>query len=246
MVAVGLGDPDGDRSRVRTRRARTARDPGPLGLKVFLLTLAIVDDIGAIIVIAVFYSEGIEEALGWVAPRLVVLFFLMSRLGVRRPLLYVFPALVLWVCTFESGVQPPWRVALGLLTPAGSFRDRRVLEKLERRLHLWTSFLVVPVFALASMGVDVDDRPRSAARHRAPSRGESSGVGRRQDRRYRRRYRDRVATPPGPAPRGCDLPAGRWGGRRRLASDSPSRCSSPTSFGGRASMRRSSRFWPLP
>jgi Na+:H+ antiporter, NhaA family len=138
------------------------------GLKLFLLTLAIVDDIGAIIVIAVFYSEGIEAAWLGGAAAALALFFLMRGLGVRLPLLYVFPALVLWVCTFESGVHATIAgVALGLLTPAGSFRDRRVLEQLERRLHLWTSLLVVPVFALANAGVDVGvDALRDAASSR--------------------------------------------------------------------------------
>jgi Na+:H+ antiporter, NhaA family len=137
----------------------------PPGLKLFLLTLAIVDDIGAIVVIAFFYSEGIDAVwLGGAAASLAV-FFLMRAMGARNPLLYVLPALALWVCTFESGVHATIAgVALGLLTPAGSFRDRRVLEQLERRLHLWTSFLVVPVFALANAGVSVGvDALRDAA-----------------------------------------------------------------------------------
>jgi Na+:H+ antiporter, NhaA family len=128
----------------------------PRGAKLFLLTLAIVDDIGAIVVIAVFYSGGIEAA--WLAGAAATLafFFVMRALGARHPLLYVLPAAVLWVCTYQSGVHATIAgVALGLVTPAGSFRDRRVLEQVERRLHLWTSFLVVPVFALANAGVNV-------------------------------------------------------------------------------------------
>jgi NhaA family Na+:H+ antiporter len=128
----------------------------PSGLKLFLLTLAIVDDIGAIIVIAVFYSEGIEPLWLGGAAAALAFFFVMRGMGLRHPLLYVLPAGVLWVCTFESGVHATIAgVALGLVTPAGSFRDRRVLEQVERRLHLWTSFLVVPVFALANAGVSV-------------------------------------------------------------------------------------------
>ena len=135
------------------------------GLKLFLLTLAIVDDIGAIIVIAFFYSEGIEAAwLGGTAASLLVV-LLMRWLGARHPVLYVIPALVLWVCTLESGVHATIAgVALGLLTPAGSFRGRRVLDPLERRFHPWTSFLVVPVFAFANAGVDLGpDTLRDAA-----------------------------------------------------------------------------------
>lgn len=128
----------------------------PSGLKLFLLTLAIVDDIGAIIVIAVFYSEGIEPLWLGGAAATLGFFYVMRRMGLRHPLLYVLPAVVLWVCTLESGVHATIAgVALGLVTPAGSFRDRRVLEQVERRLHLWTSFLIVPVFALANAGVSV-------------------------------------------------------------------------------------------
>ena len=129
----------------------------PRGLKLFLLTLAIVDDIGAIIVIALFYSEGIEGAwLGGAVLSLLIV-FLMRMLGLRHPLWYVIPALALWVCTLESGVHATIAgVALGLATPARSFRGRAVLDPLERRFHPWTSFLVVPVFALANAGVVVN------------------------------------------------------------------------------------------
>ncbi len=138
------------------------------GLKMFLLTLAIVDDIGAIVVIALFYSGGIEPAwLGGAAASLLVV-VLMRRVGARHPVLYVAPALVLWVCTFESGVHATIAgVALGLLTPAGTFRGRRVLDRLEHMLHPWTSFLVVPVFALANAGVAISfDVLRDAASSR--------------------------------------------------------------------------------
>lgn len=140
----------------------------PRGLKLFLLTLAIVDDIGAIIVIALFYSEGIEGAwLGGAILSLLIV-FLMRMLGLRHPLWYVIPALALWVCTLESGVHATIAgVALGLATPARSFRGRAVLDPLERRFHPWTSFLVVPVFALANAGVVINgDVLRDAASSR--------------------------------------------------------------------------------
>ena len=126
----------------------------PRGLTVFLLTLAIVDDIGAIVVIAVFYSDGIT--VGWLGGAVAVVagVVAMRLLGVRHPIFYVVPGVMLWLCVWESGVHATIAgVVLGLLTPAGVFRGRRVLDQLERRLHPWTSFLVVPVFALANAGV---------------------------------------------------------------------------------------------
>ncbi len=126
----------------------------PAGLKIFLLALAIIDDIGAIIVIAVFYSGGVSPvwlaaaagALGGVA--------VARRLGMSRPLAYVPLAVVAWYCTFRAGVHPTIAgVALGLLTPATPVGGRKVLEELEHRLHPVSSYVVVPVFALANAGV---------------------------------------------------------------------------------------------
>ena len=126
----------------------------PSSLKLFLLTLAIVDDIGAIIVIALFYSSGVEPLwlLGGVA--VVGLVSVMSRLGVDRPLAYVVPGALLWLCLYEAGIEPTLAgVVLGLLTPALPRRGRPVLERLESGLHPVSSFVIVPVFALANAGV---------------------------------------------------------------------------------------------
>jgi Na+:H+ antiporter, NhaA family len=126
----------------------------PSGLKLFLLTLAIVDDIGAIVVIALFFSRGI--APGWLFAGLltVVAVVLMSRAGVNHPLAYVIPGVVLWVCLHEGGIEPTLAgVVLGLLTPARPRDGAPVLERLEHRLHPFSSFVVVPLFALANAGV---------------------------------------------------------------------------------------------
>jgi NhaA family Na+:H+ antiporter len=127
----------------------------PKSLKLFLLTLAIVDDIGAIVVIALFYSEGIT--LNWLAGAfaVVAVILCMQRAGLRHPLLYLLPAVVLWVCTLESGIHATIAgVALGLLTPAG--KGQSVIEGLEQRLHPWSSLLVVPIFALANAGLNLE------------------------------------------------------------------------------------------
>jgi NhaA family Na+:H+ antiporter len=128
----------------------------PSSLRLFLLSLAIVDDIGAIVVIAIFYSEGVS--FGWLAAALVTVavIVLVRRVGVDHVAAYVPLGLALWLFTFESGVHATIAgVALGLLTPVHHRRGRSVAEVLEHRLHPWTSFVVVPLFALANAGVIV-------------------------------------------------------------------------------------------
>jgi NhaA family Na+:H+ antiporter len=126
----------------------------PSSLKLFLLTLAIVDDIGAIIVIALFYSSGVEPLWLGTGIFVVLAVIAMSRLHVDHPLAYVIPGALLWLCLYEAGVEPTLAgVALGLLTPALPRRGVPVLERLESALHPVSSFVIVPIFALANAGV---------------------------------------------------------------------------------------------
>ena len=191
----------------------------PSSLKVFLLTLAIVDDIGAIIVIALFYSSGVEPLwlLGGVA--VVVLVLLMSRLGIDRPLAYVIPGALLWLCLYEAGIEATLAgVVLGLLTPALPRRGRPVLERLESALHPVSSFVIVPLFALANAGVVLiarRDRPRVGQPGDHRRRG---GPRRRQVRRHLRRVGARAAPPhrssPGRPRARAHLRRGHPGGHR--------------------------------
>ncbi len=126
----------------------------PRELKLFLLTLAIVDDIGAIVVIALFYADDLAPAWLLAAAAAAVVMIAMRAAGVTHPAWYVAPALLLWLFTYESGVHATIAgVALGLLTPTGTVGDREVLRNLEHGLHPWSSFVVVPLFALANAGV---------------------------------------------------------------------------------------------
>lgn len=127
------------------------------GVKLLVLTIAIVDDIVAISVIALFYSN--DLSVDWLLAALLGLLaiVLLRRMGVIYVLIYVPIGLFVWVATFESGVHATIAgVALGLLTPARPVAGRRVLEELEHRLHPVTSFAVVPLFALANAGVAVN------------------------------------------------------------------------------------------
>jgi len=126
------------------------------GVRLFLLTIAIVDDVIAIVIIAVVYSAA--PALGWLALGLAALggVVALQRLGVASPLAYAPLALVAWLAVHESGVHATIAgVALGLLVPARPFRGRDVLAPLEHRLHPISAFVVVPLFALANAGVDL-------------------------------------------------------------------------------------------
>lgn len=165
----------------------------PSSLRVFLLSLAIVDDIGAILVIAIFYSEGIAWPALAVAGGLIALIVLAQRANIRLTAVYVVLGIATWLAIYLSGVHATIAgVALGLVTPAFPFqrpgavseRARRVADKtadehedadahhwlglaslsrdavsplarMEHALHPWTSFVIIPLFALANAGVQL-------------------------------------------------------------------------------------------
>jgi NhaA family Na+:H+ antiporter len=136
----------------------------PSGLRPFLLTLAIVDDIGTIAVIALFSSEGVR----WL-PLLVALVVALAVMGLRRihvraPAAYVALGVLLWIAMERSGAHPALAgVVMGLLTPAVPFERtpalaREAVSPLARVEHLllpWVSFVVLPLFALANAGVEL-------------------------------------------------------------------------------------------
>jgi Na+:H+ antiporter, NhaA family len=124
------------------------------GIKLLVLAIAVVDDIIAIAVIALFYSE--EIAAGWlaIAVALLALVYAMRRAGAERIWMYVPVGIAVWVATLESGIHATIAgVVLGLFTPARPVGGRRVLEELEHRLHPLSAFVAVPLFALANAGI---------------------------------------------------------------------------------------------
>ena len=128
----------------------------PTSLKLFLLTLAIVDDIGAIGAIAVFYTDDLLVSwLGW-AGLAIGAIVVLRLVRVPWPLVYVVPGAAAWYATLESGIHPTIAgVAIGLITPALPVRGRSVLISLEHRLHPWSAFAIVPLFALGNAGVEL-------------------------------------------------------------------------------------------
>jgi NhaA family Na+:H+ antiporter len=168
----------------------------PHGLTVMMLSLAIVDDLAAVLVIALVYTETIK--MTWLAGALVFLVVAagMNRLGVRKVPLYAVVGVLVWLCTLKSGVHPTIAgVVLGLMTPAKPWLGGRKfmgflrhtdetlrkeettmaqarmmvadlafaskeavapLSRIERVLHPWSAFVIMPLFALANAGVRIE------------------------------------------------------------------------------------------
>ena len=130
----------------------------PGSLRLFLLTVAIVDDIGAVLIIAVAYTAGIEFA--WLTGAIVVLglMFALNRMRVKTVIPFLVLALVLWYFVLNSGVHATIAgVAAALTIPMVGKDDNTMLEKLEHRLAPWSAYLIVPVFGFANAGVDLSD-----------------------------------------------------------------------------------------
>jgi NhaA family Na+:H+ antiporter len=117
--------------------------------RILLLALAVADDLGAIVVIAAFYTEGIVLTGLLVAAGGVTAIIIMQRLRVAAPLAYLPAALVVWAGALKAGVHPTLAgVVVGLMTPVTP-----AVERLEGRLHGWVAWAIMPVFALANAGV---------------------------------------------------------------------------------------------
>ncbi len=128
----------------------------PDGMKVFLLALAIIDDIGAIVVIAIVYTGGVGVLWLLGALACVGVIVILRMLHRTHPVAYIVPGVGLWYAFLEAGVHPTLAgVALGLLTPARPLDGRDVLSALQHRIHPISSYVAIPVFGLANAGVVV-------------------------------------------------------------------------------------------
>ena len=133
----------------------------PPALRILLLALAVIDDLGAIVVIALFYSSGISVGGLAIAAAGILLILLMQKLGFRAPWLYVLPGVVTWAGVYASGVHPTIAgVVIGFCTPVRAWSGREALapvERIQRALHGWVAFGIMPLFALANAGVTFGD-----------------------------------------------------------------------------------------
>jgi NhaA family Na+:H+ antiporter len=145
-------------------------------LRSFLLALAVIDDIGAILVIAFVYSTGIS--FSWLAAALLSLLFIavLKKTGVSAAVIYSILAFTVWFCLYKTGVHPTLAgVILGLMVPNVPYRRTQledtedgsvsVIEWLEHKFHPLSTFFVVPVFAFANTGVVITNESIRAASH---------------------------------------------------------------------------------
>lgn len=133
-------------------------------LRTFLLGLAVIDDIGAILIIAFIYSTGVEMSWFLFSTFAVIAIVAIKKFGVTNTAAYVVVGVLLWYGLYRSGVHATLAgVILGLLTPNQAkvnpnLRDEvdgsvSVIEWLEAKLHPWSSFVIIPIFAFANTGV---------------------------------------------------------------------------------------------
>lgn len=127
-----------------------------ISLKLFLLTLAIFDDIGAIIIIAVFYTSGGSYGFLLLALLPIIGLILLNINYVRSLTPYVICGMLLWFCLLKSGVHPTIAgVLFALAIPEKSDNPTSPLRRLEHGLHPWVAYLIMPLFALANAGVSL-------------------------------------------------------------------------------------------
>ena len=125
----------------------------PVALKALLLAIAIIDDIGAIAIIAIFYTENMNLAALALALVPAAAMLLLNRAGVARTIPYFLFAALLWICVLKSGVHATLAgVVTALFVPIAT-GDERPLERLEHALHPWVAFLILPIFAFSNAGV---------------------------------------------------------------------------------------------
>ncbi|MCU7933002.1 MAG: Na+/H+ antiporter NhaA [Candidatus Thiodiazotropha sp. (ex Codakia rugifera)] len=130
----------------------------PISLRVFLMALAIFDDLGAVVIIAIFYTADLSVVSLTIALVAILGLFALNLLNVTRISAYVMIGVILWVAVLKSGVHATLAgVLLGLMIPLKDPKnsERSPLREVEHGLHQWVALLIVPVFAFANAGVSL-------------------------------------------------------------------------------------------
>ncbi|WP_455426858.1 Na+/H+ antiporter NhaA [Dryocola sp. LX212] len=128
----------------------------PVALKVFLMALAIIDDLGAIVIIALFYTNDLSLLSLAVAAGAIAVMALLNLFNVRRTGIYILVGVVLWTAVLKSGVHATLAgVIIGFLIPLKEKDGHSPARELEHILHPWVAFLILPLFAFANAGVSL-------------------------------------------------------------------------------------------
>jgi NhaA family Na+:H+ antiporter len=131
----------------------------PASLKIFLAALAIADDLGAILVIAIFYTEELHWMQLLYSAGILGLLITMNRFGVKKLFFYIIPGIFLWYFVHHSGIHATIAgVLLALTIPTNPVKDTSPLEKLEHIIIWPVNFLVMPIFALANTNIQFESK----------------------------------------------------------------------------------------
>jgi NhaA family Na+:H+ antiporter len=130
----------------------------PRSLKVFLLTIAVLDDLGAVLIIAIFYTSNISILFLLAALFVLIALLLLNKMNINKPSFYITLSIVLWICILQSGVHP---TIAGILAAFTIPFDRQhpktnLLITLERTLHPFVAYGVLPIFAFANSGLPLE------------------------------------------------------------------------------------------
>ena len=131
----------------------------PSSLKIFLMALAIIDDLGAIVIIALFYTQELSTLSIVIAATSLVFLFILNRLNVVKKLPYIILGIILWVSVLKSGVHATLAgVALAFMIPLKIKKNNKEyspLKDMEKELHLVVAFFILPLFAFVNAGVSL-------------------------------------------------------------------------------------------
>ena len=139
----------------------------PVSLKIFLMALAIIDDLGAIVIIAFFYTSALSLTSILIAMSALSGLVLLNRLGVVKKAAYVLLGVILWLSVLKSGVHATiagvlFAFTIPLYSTSKSGERFSMLKEMEHDLHYWVAFFILPLFAFVNAGVDLKDLQPSA------------------------------------------------------------------------------------
>lgn len=129
----------------------------PMALKIFLMALAIIDDLGAIVIIALFYTNELSMLSLGVAAAAIAVLALLNIFNVRRIGIYILVGMILWTAVLKSGVHATLAgVLVGFFIPLRPQNGKSPAKQLEHVLHPWVAFMILPLFAFANAGVSLE------------------------------------------------------------------------------------------